>query len=295
MQPRRVARELALLSVSQLPATAAKLEAKQIEEFVIAAIRSLESEVHDTLGQASDQVDRSDRQLQDTEATVPLPLTPQDEPQSQREAAGNEPELVRVRQARQQLQRQIVALKTANPERATVSVLLSEVTGLTERAISAIDNATRYLTTLEQRLQSTRAEMREAIVTTQSAINHLGAAVSLPEFVYHADTPAVRDYAVRVTIAVQTHKAAIDEQLGAALVNWKLNRLGRIERDILRVAVAEIHVLNSVPQRVAINEAIELAKKYGDEESASFINGVLRRAISLSKERARAEIPSSTP
>ncbi|MEM9157389.1 MAG: transcription antitermination factor NusB, partial [Cyanobacteria bacterium P01_F01_bin.33] len=81
----------------------------------------------------------------------------------------------------------------------------------------------------------------------------------------------------------------------AALVNWKLNRLGRIERDILRVAVAEIHVLNSVPQRVAINEAIELAKKYGDEESASFINGVLRRAISLSKERARAEIPSSTP
>ncbi|MEO1133057.1 MAG: transcription antitermination factor NusB [Cyanobacteria bacterium J06639_1] len=135
--------------------------------------------------------------------------------------------------------------------------------------------------------------MHEAIGTTQTAINQLGAAITLPEFVHHADRLEVRDYAVRVAIAVQTRKTEIDAQLETALVNWKLSRLGRIERDILRVAVAEMDILSSVPQRVAINEAIELAKKYGDEDTASFLNGVLRRVVSSSRERAPLETPSS--
>lgn len=296
MQPRRVARELALLSVSQLPATAAKLEPKQIEELVLAAIRSLEREVHETLTQAADLVNQSDRHLQDTEAAVPLPLSPADEPQSQREAVGHHPELARVRQAHQQLHRQMSALKTADPDRASASALLNEIKGLTERSLAAIDTATRYLESLEQRLQGAREQMHDAIGTTQSAINQLGAAISLPEFVHHADTEAVRDYAVRVAIAVQTHKSNIDARLEAALVNWKLSRLGRIERDILRIAAVEMTVLNSVPQRVAINEAIELAKKYGDEESASFLNGVLRRFVSQTRDvETSVEVQPSTP
>ncbi|NEO00992.1 MAG: transcription antitermination factor NusB, partial [Moorea sp. SIO3I7] len=66
---------------------------------------------------------------------------------------------------------------------------------------------------------------------------------------------------------------------------WQLKRLPRIDRDILRMAVAEISFLG-IPDRVAINEAVELAKRYSDEEGHRFINGVLRRANELIKTQA---------
>lgn len=294
MQSRRVARELALLSVSQLPATAAKLESKPIEDLVLAAIRSLEREVHDTLEKAADGANSSDRQLQDTESAVPLPLSPTDEPQSKREAAGYQPELARVRQAQQQLHRQMMALNTADATQTAATTLLSEIKGVTENAIAAVESAANYLEQLERRLQGAREEMHEAIATTQIAINQLGSAISLPEFVRHAEADEVRAYAIRVAAAVQTHKSEIDAQIEAALVNWKLSRLGRIERDILRVAVTELSILNSVPQRVAINEAVELAKKYADDEAASFLNGVLRRLITPTREQVAVEAQSPT-
>jgi len=72
------------------------------------------------------------------------------------------------------------------------------------------------------------------------------------------------------------HADEIDEHLELALVDWQVARLARIDRDLLRIALAEIMFLG-VPERVAINEAVELAKRYSGDEGHRFINGVLRR------------------
>ena len=70
---------------------------------------------------------------------------------------------------------------------------------------------------------------------------------------------------------------AVDIRLDEAMEKWNIRRLARVDRDILRLAMVEIMYL-SVPKRVAIDEAIEMAKRYSDEEGYRFINGVFRRA-----------------
>ncbi len=70
----------------------------------------------------------------------------------------------------------------------------------------------------------------------------------------------------------------IDEQLKKIAENWKLGRMARIDRNILRLGAYEI-LFSDTPDRVAINEAIELAKRYGNEQSSQFVNGILDRLL----------------
>jgi N utilization substance protein B len=118
----------------------------------------------------------------------------------------------------------------------------------------------------------------EAIELTRSALNRLGTAVEFPEIIQLAKQEDVQSYTIEILTQVNSNRANIDQVLETAMVDWQLNRLPRIDRDILRIAVAELLYLN-VREQVAINEAIELAKRYGDEDSYRFINGVLRRVI----------------
>jgi N utilization substance protein B len=69
---------------------------------------------------------------------------------------------------------------------------------------------------------------------------------------------------------------AIDSRLTAIAKNWSLNRMGATDRNVLRVAAYEL-MHGVVPRKVAINEAIEIAKRYGTEHSGSFVNGILDR------------------
>ena len=73
--------------------------------------------------------------------------------------------------------------------------------------------------------------------------------------------------------------AEIDQLLNDTVVGWKTDRMGRVELTLLRLAYYEIKYDEDVPTGVAINEAVELAKRYGTPESASFINGVLAKLI----------------
>ncbi|MFD3258723.1 transcription antitermination factor NusB [Paenibacillus lentus] len=75
------------------------------------------------------------------------------------------------------------------------------------------------------------------------------------------------------------HKAAIDEMLADYLKNWQVSRLSKVDRQVLRLAVYEMVFRNDVPGKVAVNEAIELAKHFGVEESGKFVNGVLGKMI----------------
>lgn len=205
MQARQIARELALLSLSQLSANLEKLAAQQLQEVMLAAVRTLTTEAHETLETAAAEVKR-----------------------------GNER-------------------------------LLSSQT----RASDA---------------DSARAMIQEALELTQTAINRLGWAIKLPEFIQLANQKEVRAYTLEILTQVNAHRPQIDELLTQSLVDWQLNRLPRIDLDTLRIAVAEMMFLG-IPDKVAINEAVELAKNYSGDEGHRFINGVLRRVSDRLKEQ----------
>jgi transcription antitermination protein NusB len=197
MQPRRIARELALLSASQMPNNPEKLSQQELQSFIFAAVRTLVGEVRDTLETASLELKRSSDRLLDSK-------------------------------------------------------------------VRSVDT------------QSTQAMLSEAIDLAQVAINRLGTAVDLPELAQVASQTDVRDYALRIIQTLNDRRSEIDEILEASLVEWQLHRVAQIDRTILKIAVAEIHYLE-VPERVAINEAVELAKRYSTEDGHRFVNGVLRR------------------
>jgi N utilization substance protein B len=208
MQPRRIARELALLSLSQLPTSPEKLETQQLSNLVLAAVRMLNTEVQDALSTAAGELQRGSDRLLTSETR-----------------AGD--------------------------------------------------------------LQTARGMVEEAIQLTQTAINRVSTALELPEFIQMAQQSDfdVRTYALQIVRTVNVKQAEIDEQLTNALVDWQLSRLARIDRDILRIAVAEIMYLG-VPGKVAINESVELAKRYSGDDGHRFINGVLRRVSEQIKAAA---------
>lgn len=88
------------------------------------------------------------------------------------------------------------------------------------------------------------------------------------------DTP-IDDYAMAAAAAVQEHLVAIDGIIELHSTKWKLNRLPKVTLAILRLAVGELSFVADVPEGAIINEAVELAKKYGSEEDSSYVNGVL--------------------
>ena len=82
-------------------------------------------------------------------------------------------------------------------------------------------------------------------------------------------------YVKRPLIGVENNKKAIDEAISSNLQNWKIDRISKVNLTILRLAAYEILFDENVPRNVAINEALEITRRYSDEKSASFINGVL--------------------
>ncbi len=86
-----------------------------------------------------------------------------------------------------------------------------------------------------------------------------------------------KSYAERLIRGVADHRVELDEAIDTSLDRWTPDRVGRVERNVLRVALYEIWYEDDVPANVAINEAIEVVKLYGEEETSRFINGVLER------------------
>ncbi len=208
MQARRIARELALLSLSQLPSDPQKIQAQQLQDVVLAAVRTLTTEAQDALETAVAELKRGNNRL--------------------------------------------------------------------------LESETRSAT-----IESARAMLAEAAEMTQTAINLAGNALELPEFIQLANQQEVRDYCMQILTHVTAHKSEIDELLVQNLVDWQLNRLAKVDQDMLRVAVAEIKYLGT-PERVVINEAIEISKRYSGEDGHRFINGVLRRVSNYLKSGAVA-------
>lgn len=92
----------------------------------------------------------------------------------------------------------------------------------------------------------------------------------------HSLDPEVITYADALVTGVTAKKAEIDSKLQASSAHWKVERMATIDRNILRIAVYEMKFASEpIKENIAINEAVEIAKKYGTSESASFVNGLL--------------------
>ena len=90
-----------------------------------------------------------------------------------------------------------------------------------------------------------------------------------------AETLDPNEFAVSLALGTAEHMEEIDEKIGDASHKWSVARISRVSLSVIRLAVYEITYLDEIPVSVSINEAVELAKKYGGEEEAAFVNGVL--------------------
>lgn len=94
-------------------------------------------------------------------------------------------------------------------------------------------------------------------------------------------SPDVRSFAESLVLGVRKHDSEIDGYIQSASTNWKLERMALVDRNILRIATYELRHLPDIPPKVSLNEAIEIAKRYGSEDSGSFINGILDKISSM--------------
>jgi N utilization substance protein B len=92
-----------------------------------------------------------------------------------------------------------------------------------------------------------------------------------------AAAPNVRTFAAALARGVIERQTEIDEKISRYTANYELRRISAVDRNVLRIAIYEMLHVPDVPPIVAINEAIDIAKKYGTEESGRFVNGVLDR------------------
>jgi len=85
----------------------------------------------------------------------------------------------------------------------------------------------------------------------------------------------VREFAEGLVQGVQEHREAIDAAIKARSKNWTLVRMPRVDLNVMRMATYELMYRQDIPKKVSINEAIEIARKFGDKESPAFVNGIL--------------------
>jgi len=93
---------------------------------------------------------------------------------------------------------------------------------------------------------------------------------------------------------VREHRAGIDEAIQRVAENWRLDRMAAIDRNILRLGAFEILFEADVPAKVAINEALELAKRYSTAQSSRFVNGILDKVAQVRAETTEGEAETET-
>ena len=144
-----------------------------------------------------------------------------------------------------------------------------------------------------------RSRSRELALQFLYQLDLLGAEVlaQLPEFLRSEERNAETcRFATRLVKGTHEHRQTIDEAIQAVAQNWNVNRMAVIDRNVLRLATYELLHCDDIPPKVAINEAIELGKRYSTEKSGAFINGILDKIKNRSgAEELPVEPPPVTP
>jgi N utilization substance protein B len=134
----------------------------------------------------------------------------------------------------------------------------------------------------------TRRKAREAALQVLYQIDTAGvpaseveqSITSFFELYAEAEDSDARDFAEKLVRGCAAQLEAIDTKIRDVSRHWRLERMARVDRNVMRLAVFELMGMPDVPRRVTLNEAVELAKRFGDENSASFVNGVLDKIAS---------------
>lgn len=103
----------------------------------------------------------------------------------------------------------------------------------------------------------------------------------------------VWEFARRLVCGVKEKLPLLDELIDESAEHWKLERMTIVDRNILRLGAYELLFCPDIPEKVSINEAVELGKKFGAEDSPSFVNGVLDRIVKLEKSGHSHKMPGS--
>ena len=104
-------------------------------------------------------------------------------------------------------------------------------------------------------------------------------ALEIAEMATLEENSDVKEYIVKIANAFKANKDTIDEQIKKFAFGWDINRLVKMDKDILRIAICELLYVQDAPLKVIIDEALELAKKYSTDDSASFVNGILGKVV----------------
>ena len=125
-------------------------------------------------------------------------------------------------------------------------------------------------------LANVRDELKKAFHKIESVMNSLSVTLDFPKLLVSSNQTDIRDDVNNRISSIINNLQAIDFEIDAVMDGWRLKRLPRVDRDILRLAYVDIHFLDT-PVAVACDEAVNLANKYSDMQGRKFINGVLRR------------------
>jgi transcription antitermination protein NusB len=126
-------------------------------------------------------------------------------------------------------------------------------------------------------LERRRARHQALHILYQREITEAPVTRILEEHAYSVEEGELTDFAREVLAGVEVHQARIDGIIEDLSENWSLSRMPLVDRSILRLAAYEMLYRDDVPDSVAINEAVEMAKVYGGEDSSKFVNGILGR------------------
>ncbi|QSS98911.1 transcription antitermination factor NusB [Pontibacillus sp. ALD_SL1] len=113
----------------------------------------------------------------------------------------------------------------------------------------------------------------------QMDINEMDANEAIENILEEEDGQVHDAFLDQLVFGVKENQAVIDEHISGHLEKWSFNRIASVEKTIMRIAVYEMKYQEDIPEKVSINEAIELAKTFGDDKSGSFVNGVLKKMI----------------
>ena len=229
MTARRIARELAVIVLPQLPKDKAKLEKFEIEELVGRAVSILSGHARELLDGASAELRKVATELGEFESEHP----------------DNK-----------------MKLENLHPVPMTTEQLRSELFRL-DRAVTLLSEA---LDMPELTLHGGRTR----VDVPCNKCKH-----SLSVIIERNDRSEVRNFLIQLISVYSEHRNEIDQFIRGARAKWKVERMVSIDRDILRLACTEAFYMPDIPIKVAINEAVELCHRFGDQRAAKFINGVL--------------------
>ena len=99
----------------------------------------------------------------------------------------------------------------------------------------------------------------------------------------HPCPPEVQAFAEELVAGTAAHREEIDTLIASHAEHWQFSRIALVDRNILRVATYELLFRKEIPEKVILNEAIEIAKQYGSEDSSRFVNGILDRIRAITR------------